>query len=183
MTVKEVVVLAADLVGVSNEVNAFLLGKTDEGEAQTENLVRAFNLVEHELAMDYFPLFCREVLDVWSGKLHYRDLSRAAVRISSVARENGDKIPYKIFSEYMQVDPGKVVVEYAYAPVVKDINGESDYLIGVTDRLMAFGVAAEYCFMNGLYGEAEVWDKKYKAEIANAYRNRPSKSIKERRWI
>lgn len=181
MTVKEVVVLASELVGVSKEVEAFFSGG-GVGEVETANLVRAFNLVEHELALDYFPLFCEEVLDVDSGRLYYKDLSRAAVRISSVSRENGDRIPHKIFSEYMQVDAGRVVVRYAYTPEVKDIEDKSDFLIGVTDRLMALGVAAEYCFMNGLYGEAEVWDKKYRAEIASVYRARPSKSIKERRW-
>ena len=182
MTVKEVVVLAAELLGVAKEVNEYLSGG-DVGEMETANLVRAFNLVEHELALDYFPLFCEEVLSVRSGRLYYRDLSRAAVRISSVARENGEKIPHKIFSEYMKVDAGRVVVKYAYTPEIKDINGESDFLIGVTGSLMALGIAAEYCFMNGLYGEAEAWDKKYKAEIAGVYRAIPSKTIRERRWV
>ena len=183
MTVKEVVVLAAELLGVSDDVKVFLDGDTSVGELETNTLVRAFNLVENELALDYFPLFCEETLDVDSGRLYYRDLSRAAVRISSVAREDGEKVSYKIFSEYMQVEPDRVVVKYAYTPAVKDIDGESDFLIGVPKSLMALGVAAEYCFMNGLYGEAEAWDKKYRTEIAKVYRARPAKSVKERRWV
>ena len=183
MTVKEVVVLAAELLGNSDDVKAFLGGNVNVGEKETADLVRAFNLIENELALDYFPLFCEEVMDVESGRLYYRDLSRAAVRICSVARESGEKIPHKIFSEYMQVDGGRVVVKYAYTPSIKDINGESDFLIGVTANLMALGLAAEYCFMNGLYGEAEAWDKKYRTEITKAYRALPSKSIKERRWV
>ena len=110
MTVKEVVELASELVGVAEEVQAFLGVDGDVGEVETANLVRAFNLVENELALDYFPLFCEEVMEVESGRLYYKDLSRAAVRICSVESENGDKIPHKIFSEYMQVDRGRVEV-------------------------------------------------------------------------
>ena len=183
MTVKDVVVLAAELLGVSEDVKACLNGDASVGETETANLLRAFNLVENELALDYFPLFCEEVLSVESSRLYYKDLSRAAVRICSVTREDGEKIPHKIFSEYMQVDGGKVVVKYAYTPEIKNIDGESDFLIGVTASLMALGVAAEYCFMNGLYGEAEAWDKKYRSEIARAYRSLPAKSIRERRWV
>ncbi|MBR2341821.1 MAG: hypothetical protein IKA72_05385 [Clostridia bacterium] len=183
MTVKEVVILASELLGISSDVKAFLGGDASVGEVETANLLRAFNLVEHELALDYFPLFCEETLDVDSGRLYYKDLSRAAVRISSVARENGEKIPHRIFSEYMQIEAGRAVVKYAYTPAIKDIDGESDFLIGVSANLMALGLAAEYCFMNGLYAEAEAWDKKYRTEITSAYRARPSKSIKERRWI
>lgn len=183
MTVREVVALAAELLGIANEVKAFLGGDAGVGEPETDNLVRAFNLVESELALDYFPLFCEETLDVDSGRLYYKDLSRAAVRISSVSRENGERISHKIFSEYMQVDAGRVVVKYAYTPAIKEIDDESDFLMGVPQNLMALGVAAEYCFMNGLYGEAEAWDKKYRTEIAKVYRARPAKSLKERRWI
>lgn len=182
MTVKEVVVLAAELVGVGDSVKQFLNGDNSVGEAETSKLVQAFNLVEQQLALDYFPLYYEETMSVKSGRLYYRDLSKAAVRISSVATENGDRIPHKIFSEYMKVDGGKVVVKYAYTPENKDINGASDFLIGVSERLMALGMAAEYCFMNGLYGEAEAWDKKYRTEIVSAYRAQPAQSLKARRW-
>ena len=182
MTVKEVVVFAADLLGIGDSARAFLDGSSEEGENEVATLVRAVNLVENELAIEYFPLYCEEVLEVESGRLYYRDLANAVVRILSVKSQNGEKISYKIFSDYMRVDNGSVIVKYAYMPTIKTIEDTLDFGFGVSIQMLALGVVAEYCFMNGLYGEAEGWNKKYRAEIATSYRARPAKSIKERRW-
>ena len=182
MTVKEVVALAAELLGLDG-VKAVLDGTSTEAENEVVALERAYNLVENELALDYFPLYCEETLDVESGRLYYRDLTRSAVRILSVRSEAGEALAHKIFPDYMSVDRGRVVVKYAYTPAVKDVNGEAEFGFGASLRLVAFGVAAEYCFMNGLYGEAEAWNKKYRAEITASYRARPAKTIKERRWV
>lgn len=182
MTVKEVVTFAADLLGIGAAVRSFIDGSSSEAENEVAMLTRAVNLVENELAIEYFPLYCEETLEVESGRLYYRDLTRAAVRILSVRSANGEKVSYKIFSDYMRVDNGSVIVKYAYMPTLKTIDDALDFGLGVSLQTVALGVVAEYCFMNGLYGEAEGWNKKYRAEIATSYRARPAKSIKERRW-
>ena len=183
MTVKEVVVFAADLLGIGDGVRSSINDGAVESEDDVTMLTRAVNLVENELAIEYFPLYCEETMEVELNRLYYRDLSRSAVRILSVRSGSGDKIPYKIFSDYMSVDSGSVTVKYAYMPAIKTVEDELDIGLGVTMQALAFGAAAEYCFMNGLYGEAEGWNKKYRAEITASYRARPAKSIKERRWV
>ena len=95
--------------------------------------------------------------------------------------KRGEKILQINGEEYL-ADSGSVTVKYAYMPAIKTVEDELDIGLGVTMQALAFGAAAEYCFMNGLYGEAEGWNKKYRAEIATSYRARPAKSIKERRW-
>ena len=181
MTVKEVVLFAADLLGLGEGVRSSIDGGSADEEVAM--LTKAVNLVENELAIEYFPLYCEETLEVEAGRLYYRDLARSAVRILSVRSSDGGKIAYKIFSDYMRVDSGSVIVKYAYMPATKAINDTLDFGLGVSVQMLALGVAAEYCFMNGLYGEAEAWNKKYRAEITSSYRSRPAKSIKERRWV
>ena len=43
-------------------------------------------------------------------------------------------------------------------------------------------MAAEYCLACGLYEESEVWDEKYRAALAAAYRARPARVLRSRRW-
>ena len=51
---------------------------------------------------------------------------------------------------------------------------------GITPRVLAYGVAAEYCITEGI-DEAVTWDKRYKDGIAAAKRS--PKSIKSRRFL
>ena len=60
------------------------------------------------------------------------------------------------------------VVKYAYTPTEKTMDGECECAIGVSERLVAFGMASEYSAALGLYEEASVWDKKYKDGIEAA---------------
>ena len=72
---------------------------------------------------------------------------------------------------------------YAYSPTEKNIDKESDYQTAVSERLFLYGMAAEYCLAEGEFEAAGIWDKKYKEAIAAAYRLRPVKRLRSRRWV
>ena len=74
-------------------------------------------------------------------------------------------------------------VTYAYSPAQKSLDEESDYQTGVSERLFAYGMAAEYSLAEGELEGARAWDKKYREGIAAAYRVQAGKQIRSRRWI
>ncbi len=183
MTVKECVMEAAALVGVDKSVKEYLDNVSDEAVDEVRTLIRCFNHVENELALDYLPLLCEEELETETGAVYYSELQRAAVRVLAVTDGWGEEIPFTLFPEYVKTGAGKIRIRYSYTPEEKFISDESDFLLYATKRLFGYGMAAEYCIMSGLYEDAAVWDKKYKDAIKAAYRLKSPKKLRSRRWV
>lgn len=184
MTVKEIILAAACELGIGEKVEAYLAGKSTDAETETiaKALLRCFNLVENEVALDYLPLLAEEELETETGIVHYTSLSREAARVVGVWDEWGNSAPFTLFPDYLKTQPQKVLVRYTYLPKEKTFESESDFTLGASVRLFAYGVAAEYALASGLFEEAAVWEKKYKNAIKAAYCSKPARRIRSRRW-
>ena len=182
MTVKEILLASAGLLGKGDEVKAYLDGTSLDAQADVENLLRCFQLVENELALDYLPLHAEEEIQTQTGAIFFDEFTRAPVRILRVCDEGGKSCTFKLFPEYVKTQSGKVKVTYTYAPNEKTLDGESDYKAQASVRLFAYGIAAEYALASGMFEDASVWDKKYKDAIEAAYRSTPSRVMRSRRW-
>lgn len=183
MTVKEVILTAATELGIKEEVQGFFDGNVfGVNKRKTELLLDCFNLVENEIALDYLPLYAEDELYSETGVVEYAAMEHSVVRVLRVMDEWGNSVPFTVFPEYVRAQPGKLKVAYTYAPTKKTLGEESDFRVQVSARLLAYGVAAEYALATGLYEESAVWDKKYKDAITAAYKARPSRKLRSRRW-
>lgn len=183
ITVKDAILTAAAELGFADTVQAYFDGTSQEGEAEVEALLRCFQLVENELALDYLPLYAEEEVETGTGVVPYDAFSRTIVRIVKVTDEWGNDAPFTLFPEYLKTQGGKCKIRYAYAPEKKELDGESDYHLYVSARLLAYGMAMEYALARGMFEEASVWDKKYKDAITATYRANPCRVIRSRRWV
>lgn len=182
MKVKDIVIKAAALLGGADEVKTYLAGSSTNGRAKAELLLSCFNIVENELALDYIPLIKEESFTTADGEIDYASFSEDVVRILEVRNTRGAKIPFRLFASYMETDPDTVTVRYAYTPKEKTATDESDFRAEISERVMAFGTAAEYCTAIGVYEDARVWDKKYKEGIEAARSIGVKKKMPSRRW-
>ena len=183
MKVKDIVLTAAGLLGIAQEVRGYIDGEGNGGKANTESLLQAFNLIEGELALDYLPLLAEEIVAVEDGSVAYKKLSKTLARIIAVRDESGKDVRFTLLPTQLRVDEKRVKVEYAYLPESKDLDGETDYESRASVGLIAYGVAAAYCAARGLYAEAEFWDKKYKACLARICGKSRGGRIRGRTWV
>ncbi len=184
MKVKEVLEWTAVELGVAETVKAYLNGETtDVGEQETERLVTAYNLVESELALDYFPLVEAETFENADGEIPFTAFANDPVRILRVkAFDSGEEVAFTLYADRLAVD-GKVVVEYRYAPQKKDAEGECEIGERVTKHMLVYGVAEKYLTAVGEYVQASVWEKKYKQAMVVAQGISKAKRIASRRWV
>jgi len=119
--------------------------------------------VENEIEHDYLPLCCEDEAESDTGTIEYSLLTMPCVRIIRVTDEYGNSVPFKLFPQYLRTQPGRVNVSYTYTPREKNAEEESDFVLSVSPRLFAYGIASEYSLAAGLFEEAAVWDKKYNA--------------------
>ncbi len=183
ITVRNTLLTAAKLLGVDEEVALYLSGEdTEAGEQATKLLLTAYRNVENELALDYLPLTAEDEVITATGVIEYERLAHSAVRVFSVEDEWGKPLKYELFPDRLQTAAGRVRVFYAYAPRAKELADDSEYQTAASERLLAYGVAAEYSLAMGELTAASAWDKKYKEGVQAAYRLHPCKKIRSRRW-
>ena len=184
VSVKASVRAAAQMLGVADGVEGYLEGEqTEEGKKDAELLLDCFNRVENELALDYLPLVAEDELISSTGVVAYAELAYPVARILRVEDGDGNSLRYKLFPDRLEMQSGALKIVYAYSPNRKEMDGESDYQTGVSERLFVYGMAAEYSLAVGEFEAASVWDRKYKETIAAAYKARPVKRIRSRRWL
>ena len=180
LTVKEILLAAAQTLNL-DDAEAYLSGRSTQ-VGESNDLLRCYNLVENELALDYLPLYAEEVLQSSTGVIYYSTFDNAVVRVLHVGDEWDNPVEFKLFPDYMKTQPGVVKVRYTYSPRPKQIAEVCDYTLQASARLFVYGIAAEYTLAMGMFEESAVWDKKYKDAITAAYRARPSKTLRSRRW-
>ena len=184
ISVRETVLETAQVLGLSEWVESYLNGDVSEiGEKDTQILVDCFNRVQNELALDYLPLTAEDELITATGMIPYAALTNPVIRIIGVEDEEGEAVKFKLFPDYMETHKGRVKVVYAYSPLEQDIDGVCAYKMAVSKRLFVYGMAAEYSLIVGENEKASVWDKKYREAVNAAYKLRPVKKLRSRRWV
>ncbi len=184
ITVKDAVLTAAEMLGIDKGVKSYLQGESNpDGAEDVERLLRCYQTVENEIALDYIPLVREDVVVTTDGKIAFTSLTSTATRILCVEDEWGNSIKYKLFPDRLETAVGKARITYAYAPAQKTISGTSEFKSSVSLRLFGYGMAAEYALASGELTAAGVWNIKYKDALRAAYRARPCKKIRSRRWI
>ncbi len=182
--VESVVKLAADFLGLRDCIDRVLDDDWGDNDYAVYNgLIRCYNLVETEVATDYAPLVCEEKISCNGGKADYEKLSRSPAYIIAVLDRFGNKVKFRLFPTYFAAADGEYTARYAALPKTKDISDECECAPSVTQRVIAYGVAAEYCVQNGLYAEHAVWDKKFKNGLAAACKQRGGQTLKGRSWV
>lgn len=183
MLVKEVVALAADTLGLEG------IAEQAEGEAEPEgelkSLLRCYNLIENEVALDFFPLKAVEVFTPEEEKIPYTRFSSAPVNIYKATDGEGTPVRFTIMPSHLSV-PGcskPVRVTYAYSPEEKGLGDETAFSDNISARLLAFGVASEYCIANRRFSEGAMWGRRYRDALRAAGIYRRTLSVRSRRWI
>ena len=184
MKVKDTVLGAAKLLGLEEGISAYFDGGDETLKREAELLVACFNMVECGLALDYLPLFAEDELLTVTDRLEFSAFTYAPVRILKVEDEEGRSVKYTLYPQYLKAErSGRLKVTYTYTPDKKDIEGDSDFCLLVSEHLFVYGVLAEYCMAEGRFEEASVWDKKYKEAIEAVFRTRKCKRLSSRRWV
>lgn len=182
MNVKEVLLLAAGNLGRDDLVSQIPTLSSPSGEAAS--LLRCYNLIENELAADYFPLrFCESIMPN-QGEIAYSALTKNCAQVTAV-RRNGAECGFREEAAGIVLDRvcDAVEVEYFYIPEAKLLSGKAEVSAKVTARLMSLGIASEFCLSRGQFSEAALWERKYQDAIRAAHCDRRKKRMRSRRWI
>lgn len=133
-----------------------------------KDLVRCYNLVEQELATDYFPILEVDKFFRVEDKIYYKDFSRKPYMLKGVQDFHGDSVSFRLTPEYINLiknyDGGTFFVKYYYIPEEKELYSHCTYGAEYIS-ILKYGVAAEYCLQQGNFDLAAIYNQKYKERI------------------
>ena len=82
----------------------------------------------------------------------------------------------------LQMDNALSAIEIEYLPLEKQ-NEIECFSNKITEKVFAFGVAMEYCFIQGLYDDAQIWEKRFKDALLVRASKKSNMKLPVRRWI
>ena len=186
MKVKDVICETLRLVGRDDAAEAISGGEelSDEVSRLNRACLTYLNAVLDELARGYFPLDNEDKLISDDNRFAFADFTKKPLEIKRVTA-NGKPVKWRISPDYLLADAGCVEVFYTYAPAPLSEEDEFAYPnFAVSERLVEYGMAAEYFLVLGDATGSAAWENKYRNEIENLLsRSSVRGRIPPRRWI
>ncbi len=186
MKIKDVVKLTALMLGREDVMRYFENEEqTNVGEdtlSTVKTMAELVNLVISELATSYVPLTCSEEMKPVQGRIYFSDLKNTPLKVVRVSDGFGAEINYTQYPEFIAVDRN-VVIEYEYLPKNSGIEEQFPYEERVVpSRVLAYGVAAEFCIVECNFEQAVMWHKRYVSNLEEILFPKNA-NLKSRRWL
>lgn len=189
MIVKNVLKNAVNYLGLTHLLNTNVFdgsgSVSDEEMAEINTLINCLNLVVNQVASEYFILKDKVKVNSVNGVIYYSQLSNKVVSDILNVKQLDHIVSYVCKADRLETVPGVVEVEFAYQPgQVSSINETIDFSnYKLNERVLAYGVVAEYNFLYANYDDATIWDNRFKNSLSNLIRPRREIKIKQRLWV
>lgn len=190
MNAKNVLKIASLFVNLSTEFTPIIDETEDTVDAQTQKefeiFLKCLNLAYTEISTDYLPILESKQVLVENKKVYLDDISTSIKDIVSVKlASNGKNVKYTLFSNYIEINAaGYVDIVYSIYPTDLTLSSDIDSFGGkISEKCLALGTASEYCYINGFYDEAEMWDNRFKQSLQIACRKKSEITLPRRRWL
>lgn len=189
MIVEEVIRIASTYLGLTDLLQTSLLGgsaeATDEQIVEINTMITCCNLAVNQVASEYLTLKNKTKISSDTGVIYYSRVSSNVIVDILNVKQNGINVSFDLKTDRLETVGGEVEIEYAYQPKMNmslssNINFNNFKL---NSRVLAYGVSAEYCFINGRYDDAAVWENRFTTSLTNINRPRREVKVKERLWI
>lgn len=187
MKVKEILKMSAEMAGEAQTALYFERKGVDDLALCEENahlLLRCYNLITEELALEYLPLKKEEILTAKDGKIEFSRFTFKPLRILGVHTKNGQKVPYRLVNDYLELPNGEFKVEYNYRVEPSDEDDEvlyNDTVIGA--YALAYGILSQYLLEKGRVSESNIYQEKYLSAIKARIAEKRKLKLPARRWI
>ncbi len=189
MKIKEVLTLAAfylqleDVLALPHLKESYLGDDIGAGGAEKtlSQLIRCAFLAAGQIAAEYYPLIAVETVTTDNGAIKPESLKNRLIEVRRIT-QNKQPVKFKEYPSAIRTVGGKVEIEYSYLPGEMTLNGETGFGDKIGARIIAYGTAAEYCLVTGLFEEASIWEKRFKDSLQSVQRKKSEVLIKPRIW-
>ena len=169
------------------DVQILLSGGTGSSEAsinELNHLLACTRQVLKQIATDYIPcLFYEDIVVDDSERYAINSLTQCMLTVRSIERSSGGKVSVHQENGYLILKKGNYHICYSYLPTVLDTSEEyTDFDGAITERVVAYGIVAEYFILSGQYDDAYIWERRFKDGLTNATKRLDNIVMGARQW-
>ncbi len=189
MKVKDIVEYACVFMGKEDLLASNIFDETGEqlDENQTKDLnliVRCVNNITSEIASDYLPILKQKDVIFTDGKISISLIDSKMQEIVSIKSPSGKNLKYKYIGNQIICLATSATITYKVYPDVLSINDNAETFGNrLSARVLAYGVASEYYYLQMLYDDAQIWEHKFKNALMFASRKKGEIQMKKRGWF
>lgn len=155
-----------------------------ENQKDIEKIVKCLNDVTEELATQYIPILKTKEVELKQGTIDVYAIDDNIFEIVAVKTLSGRTLRYVVSGNKMVCLASKAKITYKVYPEQINADGEAESFGGkISARIIAYGVASEYCFLDMLYDDATLWESRYKNALLNVQRKKGEIKMKKRGWF
>jgi len=154
---------------------------TDEQNQLVSSYVNCFNNVRNEIASEILPNVKIEKIITSNGRIDYKSLSNDVIEVLSIRDNFGNSLKFDVFSDHIKVDADEVEVRYNASP--ENLTIEDELFSTIPERVFAYGILRENCYIQNLYEDASIWEERFKNSLQALYRKKNETVIPRRRWL
>jgi len=127
-----------------------------EGEDELTNLLVYLNLAVANIASNHRELLHEQEFITTDGIIPLSKFEKPFLYAKSV-RQNGINVTSELSTKVLNVPRGRVVVTYAYVPILESMDTNP---FDLPDVALEYGTLTEYAFAMGMFTEGKVWNAK-----------------------
>ena len=183
MKVKELFLTVCLLLGNETLAKRIETIEAESDDPEVKKLIAALNLITEELSeWTVNPEFSEELTSN-NGKFFYSSFSFPLYKLKKVEFE-GRSISFKAYPDRLETSTDKITVTYSYLfPKITSLSDEAKICSLLGERTVAYGVAAEYQLIAGLFGEAVTLRNRFEDGVSSYILSRRSPKIPKRSWL
>lgn len=159
-------------------------GELVNDSSKKEKMNKCIQTVLQEIAQDYLHcIFSEKVYLSSNEKYLFTKLTKPIISMRNLLKDDCS-VPFKMVNDGFTVDEcGEYTVIYNYLPQIDVESGLiTEFSPSLTDRVVSYGVAAEYLLLEGRYDEASLWDSRFRDGLKSAIRLYHPIKIKGKVW-
>lgn len=158
-----------ELLNLSTFVSTSQTAPTTDQQSLIDLYVRCFNFVYKEIALAYFPLLEKEIINFNKNKYFLNNLQKKIIKIKKIIK-NKKNLKYFLYPDYIFCETDSATIIYSYLPEDLNINDSVNLFSGqIIPQVFAYGVAREFEFINGNYVDADMWQFRFKDGLKKSF--------------
>ena len=189
MKTKQVLELCAIFLGKEDLLSCSYFTESEE-EINEENqkdlntLLRCLNLITSEISTDYLPIYKTKSINFVDNICHLEDVDENIYQIVKLEDEFGSEIRFKIIGNDLKANANTCQITYTSFATKTTLDGDVETFSNqMSARVLAYGTAMEYSFINSLYDDASVWESRYKNGLLSISQKKHNLVMPKRRWL
>ena len=158
---------------------------TDQEQKDVNKIIKCINLCTEEIATECLKVLKEKEVEFINGEIDAFSIDENIFEIISIKNKFGKNLKYKYINGKIVCLTSRATVTYSvYPKSVVELNDDVENFAGkMSARVLGYGVASEYCYLEMLYDDATIWETRFKNAMLTLARKKGEIKLKKRGWL